>query len=63
MKITRVEIFDEGTTSSLQVNVNKFLSSMESDPAFELIDIKHSSYNYGEERKDYHTAMIIYKMT
>lgn len=62
MRMTRVEFFDEGTISSLQVNVNNFLSSMEKDPSFELIDVKHTSYNYGEDRKDYHTAMIIYKI-
>jgi hypothetical protein len=58
----QVKLFDCGSINELEENVNSFLSSINSEPSFELIDIKFNSYTYGEDRTDFHSAMIIYKI-
>jgi hypothetical protein len=57
----QVKVFDCGTAAKLEDSVNDFLISLEKETSFELIDIKFNSYSYGEDRTDYHSAMIIYK--
>jgi Sporulation protein Cse60 len=62
--MVQVKIFDVGTISKLQEEINGFLSTMSNSKSssFKLIDIKFNSYSYGEDGTDYHSAMIIYQM-
>jgi hypothetical protein len=60
--MNKVKLFDCGTTSKLEEEVNVFLESVGSESSFKLIDIKFNSYPYGEDSSDYHSAMIIYKI-
>lgn len=58
----KVKVFDFGTVSKLEEEVNNFLKSMGVKESFELIDIKFNSYAYGENYTDYHSALIIYNV-
>jgi hypothetical protein len=60
--MNRVKIFDFEDVEKLEDAVNGFLETMNSDSSFKLIDIKFNSYTYGEDRTDYHSAMVIYKI-
>ncbi|SDN56713.1 sporulation protein Cse60 [Bacillus sp. OK048] len=60
--MNRVKIFDYENVEKLEDAVNGFLETMECDSSFKLIDIKFNSYAYGEDRTDYHSAMVIYKI-
>jgi hypothetical protein len=62
VEMNKVKLFDCGSVSKLEHQVNEFLSAEGSESSFELIDIKFTSYSYGEDRTDYHAAMIIYKI-
>jgi hypothetical protein len=58
----KVKLFDCGTVGKLEHDINSFLETIGTESTFELIDIKFSSYQYGEDARDYHSAMIIYKI-
>lgn len=60
--MTKVKIFDCVKVSKLEEEINNFLSTKDNSSSFDLIDIKFGSYSYGEDNKDYHSAMIIYKV-
>ncbi|AVK96708.1 sporulation protein Cse60 [Lysinibacillus sphaericus] len=57
----QVKIFDEGKSSNLEKSINGFLELKQQNDSFKLIDIKYNAYNYGENRTDYHSAVIIYE--
>jgi hypothetical protein len=58
----KVKTFDCGTVKKLDSEINIFLETVSNESSFELIDIKFNSYSYGEDGRDYHSAMIIYKI-
>ncbi|EFV74445.1 hypothetical protein HMPREF1013_05325 [Bacillus sp. 2_A_57_CT2] len=58
----QVKLFDCGTVSALEEQVNEFLKDNINNTSIELVDIKFNSYNYRDDRTDYHSAMIIYKV-
>jgi len=59
--LIQVKSFDYKTMIELEENVNQFLMSMNRESSFNMIDIKYNSYNYDEDRKDYHSALIVYE--
>mgnify|MGYP001095764792 CR=1 FL=1 len=62
MKKLKVRVFDCSSVEKLEEQVNGFLDSQSMVPGFEFVEIKFNSYPYGEDRTDYHSAMVIYKM-
>lgn len=62
IQMYKVKLFDEGRVKELQKEINTFLENVSGESSFELIDIKFSSYNYGEDRREYFSALVIYKV-
>ncbi|GAB6251567.1 hypothetical protein BCSAG_28850 [Bacillus cereus] len=60
--MNKVKLFDCPKTSTLEEEINNFLATEGKSSSFELIDIKFNSYTYGEDRTDFHSAMVIYKI-
>ncbi|MEQ5975456.1 sporulation protein Cse60 [Bacillus cereus] len=60
--MNRVKVFDCPKISTLEEEINDFLETEGKLHSFELIDIKFNSYPYGEDRTDFHSAMVIYKV-
>jgi len=60
--MNQVKIFDSRSAKELEKDMNEFLQKMkDSQPSFQLIDIKFNSNHYGNEITIFHSAMIIYK--
>ena len=62
MKKLKVRLFDCSSVEKLEDQVNEFLDSQSRVPGFEFVEIKFNSYPFGEDRTDYHSAMILYKI-
>ena len=58
----QIKLFESFKQGELERSINTFLQEVQSKRSITLTDIKFNSYNYGEDRTECFSAMVIYKI-